>query len=555
MRDVAIDEWMGASPIYTRRMQKLLGFDGDDVETIFKGMQLDIGAPPQFMDFRYSVTDDRPRRVLARLLRGAHGRGTDRRRLRRQHVPPHRGPDVRRDGGGDEPAGADASGASAPAGARRPRAALPVDGDDRSGRRRPSRARAGRPHRADARGVDRHPATGRRTTPTAAPSYDTPLEGDLAFETFSKSTLIAMLNEIALQGHLLTLSFADAVERRSDAATAADIVRKQFTGHRRRGGEPHRRGAANRRRRRGVRTCTRPSIHARYIALDVLRASAVTLRGCPAIGDRPGRTWADVLADGATEPLDAIVQAVDPHAYAKKVRRNAWTIERSDEAHRMSREVKLTRFSTGAEFALRGPHLVMDGLDVLLIDGELVPHSARRSRRSTRRRRRRSAKPRTRTPATSTPRSPPRARRSTTTSAAGRPILPSAPRACASCATRCCATPTSCASSPSRRSARRVFLTSGPQLDGADRQTSVGSPTSSTATSGRPTSGRPNTMGIPSRRYRPARAGGRRRRDHAVELPAPAQLREARPGPRRREHDRPEAGARHAVVRVGRRRA
>ena len=51
MRDVAIDEWMGASPIYTRRMRRALDFDGDDVETIFKGMQLDIGAPPQFMDF------------------------------------------------------------------------------------------------------------------------------------------------------------------------------------------------------------------------------------------------------------------------------------------------------------------------------------------------------------------------------------------------------------------------------------------------------------------------------------------------------------------------
>src|ERR1041384_6855404 len=57
MRDVAIDEWMGASPIYTRRIRRALGFDGDDVETIFKGMQLDIGAPPQFMDFRFKVFD------------------------------------------------------------------------------------------------------------------------------------------------------------------------------------------------------------------------------------------------------------------------------------------------------------------------------------------------------------------------------------------------------------------------------------------------------------------------------------------------------------------
>ena len=45
MATIAIDEWMGASPIYTRRMQRLLGFVGDDVATIFKGMQLDIGAP------------------------------------------------------------------------------------------------------------------------------------------------------------------------------------------------------------------------------------------------------------------------------------------------------------------------------------------------------------------------------------------------------------------------------------------------------------------------------------------------------------------------------
>ena len=38
-------------------MQKALGYEGTDVVTIFKGLQLDIGAPPQFMDFRYDVQD------------------------------------------------------------------------------------------------------------------------------------------------------------------------------------------------------------------------------------------------------------------------------------------------------------------------------------------------------------------------------------------------------------------------------------------------------------------------------------------------------------------
>src|SRR5439155_19463728 len=45
MRDVAIEEWMSASPVYTRRIRRALGFAGDDVATIFKGMQFDIGAP------------------------------------------------------------------------------------------------------------------------------------------------------------------------------------------------------------------------------------------------------------------------------------------------------------------------------------------------------------------------------------------------------------------------------------------------------------------------------------------------------------------------------
>lgn len=46
MLQIAIEEWAGASPIYTKRMQKALNFEGDDVPTIFKGLQLDIGAPP-----------------------------------------------------------------------------------------------------------------------------------------------------------------------------------------------------------------------------------------------------------------------------------------------------------------------------------------------------------------------------------------------------------------------------------------------------------------------------------------------------------------------------
>jgi hypothetical protein len=52
---VAIEEWMGASPIYTQRLQRCFGFAGTDVETIFKGFQLDVGFPHQYMDVRYQL--------------------------------------------------------------------------------------------------------------------------------------------------------------------------------------------------------------------------------------------------------------------------------------------------------------------------------------------------------------------------------------------------------------------------------------------------------------------------------------------------------------------
>jgi hypothetical protein len=57
MQAVAIDEWMAASPVYSRRTQRALRFEGDGVDTIFKNIQLDIGAPHHFLDFRCTVHD------------------------------------------------------------------------------------------------------------------------------------------------------------------------------------------------------------------------------------------------------------------------------------------------------------------------------------------------------------------------------------------------------------------------------------------------------------------------------------------------------------------
>ena len=57
--DVAIDEWLGASPTYTARMRRLMGIDGVDVGAIMKGLQLDVGFVHQYMGVSYELTDAR----------------------------------------------------------------------------------------------------------------------------------------------------------------------------------------------------------------------------------------------------------------------------------------------------------------------------------------------------------------------------------------------------------------------------------------------------------------------------------------------------------------
>ncbi len=52
-----IEEWQGASPIYSLRMQKALNFEGDTVETVFKNLQLEVGSPQQFMDFQFRLDE------------------------------------------------------------------------------------------------------------------------------------------------------------------------------------------------------------------------------------------------------------------------------------------------------------------------------------------------------------------------------------------------------------------------------------------------------------------------------------------------------------------
>jgi hypothetical protein len=57
---IVIEEWMGASPVYTNRMRRLMGIEGHDVAAIMKALQLDMGFVHGFMNVAYRVDPANP---------------------------------------------------------------------------------------------------------------------------------------------------------------------------------------------------------------------------------------------------------------------------------------------------------------------------------------------------------------------------------------------------------------------------------------------------------------------------------------------------------------
>jgi hypothetical protein len=55
---MADGEWMGSSPIYTRRNLDNVGVTDQTVSAIAKGIQFDIGGPDHYLDFRFEVVSD-----------------------------------------------------------------------------------------------------------------------------------------------------------------------------------------------------------------------------------------------------------------------------------------------------------------------------------------------------------------------------------------------------------------------------------------------------------------------------------------------------------------
>lgn len=358
MAQVAIEEWAGASPIYTRRMQRALGYapavEGEgDVVTIFKGLQLDIGAPPQFMDFRYTVHD--PWRGEFHLdhcgaLMDVEPMGPEFVRAMCHDI--------------EDPT------FDATAVATNPRAQVrPIH--------RPPRVPADRaPHCAWTVVIDAsHPpveplapyfsiAETRAASVELDPidpadeglaDYAGPLLSDVDFAAFSHSALVRIADEVCLQMHLLNLSFVLAVRARAGSEEQArEICRKQLVGISGIAAERLLRVLDLPRDRAGALRVLElhPLLNpAAYVAATV-DADAMHLHVRPSDAHRDG-AWIALCGPGDTTALQAAVRAVDDRLDVDVVGTDEdWTaVLFEGEPAKESDEVAVTRFSTGSTFA------------------------------------------------------------------------------------------------------------------------------------------------------------------------------------------------------------
>lgn len=352
MLQIAIEEWMGASPIYTRRMQKALRYEGTDVITIFKGLQLDIGAPPQFMDFRYTVHD----RWHGEFHLDHCGALLDVEPMGEDYV---RGMchDI------EDPT------FDATAVATNRRAQIrPIH--------RPPRAPADRhPHCAWTVVIDEsHPEVAdhpvleviarTRAAHTELDPIDTADEGqsdysgdllsDFDFGAFSHSALVRMADEVCLQMHLLNLSFVIAVGARAGAnrELANDICTKQLIGVAGLAAERihHALGLPDGIDGAIAMLRLHPLLNpAAYVDAE-FGPDTVRVERSPAHEDG---AWVALVHPDEARPLQAAVAAIDPHLDVELAgSRTDWTAQvvRRDTPAREMGEVSVVKFSGGASF-------------------------------------------------------------------------------------------------------------------------------------------------------------------------------------------------------------
>jgi hypothetical protein len=358
MREVAIEEWMSASPVYTRRMRRALGFEGDDVATIFKGMQFDIGAPHQFMDFRFTVHDathgefslawcgalmdvePMGEQFVVTMCHHIEDPTFDatasvtnpRARMR----PVHRPPRVPHD--------------------RVPHCNWTVEIDPDA---EPLSEPEGATWLATSRAANVELTTQPEPHPEGETDYAGAFDPDLQMERFSRATLVRICDELCLQGHLLARSFMHAVERRFGTETALRIGARQLIGVA---------GVAAKRIGRaigatgGLEDVTRvldlhPALRPFAYVNANTESGQVEIGPSPALEEGDDLAWPAILVRDGTAAVASIVQAIDTQSVCEPIEpkeraRAGWIVRIDENAPHATEpdEVRITSFSKGAAF-------------------------------------------------------------------------------------------------------------------------------------------------------------------------------------------------------------
>ena len=322
--DFAIDAWRAASPVFNERNRKLLRIEADGMSAILKSLQFDVGAPHQYMDFRFELVDEREGffwldycgaldavatatnndpQAIKRMCHDIEDPTFDatvmevnpRARCRAVHRPPlapgHTGPVCRWQVSITADAG------TVPA---HPLTAAVRD------------TRAGRFAFAPSRNA---------LSDGGLDDYAGPFRPDLQLEDLSRAALVRQCKEFALDVHLLVRAGHLAVQSRWGETARAAVARDHWAG-----AAPV--YGARIRAALGIRgddmaailktLQVDPALPHEYIrfgcALVDARHGFFWLDECDGLADTAPRGWLELLKDPHAPGLDAVVAAVNPRA-------------------------------------------------------------------------------------------------------------------------------------------------------------------------------------------------------------------------------------------------
>jgi hypothetical protein len=362
---LSIEEWMGASPIYSLRMQRAMGFEGHDVSTVFKNLQLDIGAPHQFMDFQFRL--DGPEYgefwlAHCGALLDVEPFGPERVKLMCHDI--------------EDPTFDATAAATHPCMKMRPIHRPPRVPEGRYPACRWSVFIGDESEPTEQHGNLEIVRASKLATvpielpegdaePGGWPDYSGPFDPGFQLEDLSHRALVAVNQEFALQSHLLARAFMLCVAQRLGDEAAGELGASQWTGI----------AALTAERLREplgiagddieavaklfqIHPCFYPRTYVDFrVELTGPRSARIAIRDCPALQEGDAHSWFAGLSDAAHPALDAIAGAVNRRARCHPVAnpedaRLAWdvVIDPSAQPQDAPQELALAKVSRGAAF-------------------------------------------------------------------------------------------------------------------------------------------------------------------------------------------------------------